>query len=123
MVRGGVRIIYSRLGERADDVIKRIISQERREWIVVSSDREIMHHAWSVGAVPVPSPVFYGIVERQVKRRGVPADSPEEEGGADGSLFRAADDSEDEEGPGARKGNPHQLSKKEKAVRKVLGKL
>jgi hypothetical protein len=44
---GGVRVIYSRLAEKADAVIKRIISKERKEWIVISSDRR---------SCPMPGP-------------------------------------------------------------------
>ncbi|MCC6346608.1 MAG: NYN domain-containing protein [Nitrospirales bacterium] len=121
-VRGGVRILYSRLGEKADDVIKRIISEERREWIVVSSDREIVHHAWSVGSIPVSSHIFHEIVVRQVKRSGGAAGSSGERD-ADPFFSREEEEGADEENLLARRGNPHQLSKKEKAVRKALGKL
>ena len=38
---GNVSIIFSRLGEKADFVIKRILSKAAKQWIVVSSDREI----------------------------------------------------------------------------------
>ncbi len=61
---GGIRVIYSRLGEKADAVIKRIISRERQEWIVISSDREITSHAWSCGSVPVPSAEFQSLIEK-----------------------------------------------------------
>jgi predicted RNA-binding protein with PIN domain len=37
----GILIIYSRRGERADEVIKRLLSQERERALVVTSDREI----------------------------------------------------------------------------------
>ncbi len=37
----GIRIIYSRRGERADEVIKRLLNQERERALVVTSDREI----------------------------------------------------------------------------------
>jgi predicted RNA-binding protein with PIN domain len=43
----GIRIIYSRLGETADAVIKRMIQTDKKEWIVVSSDRDIASYAWS----------------------------------------------------------------------------
>lgn len=116
-IRGGVRIIYSRLGECADDVIKRIISRERREWLVVSSDRSIANHAWSVDSIPVPSDRFFDIISRQVCK------SPYEEApGPEGESYK--DMCDDDEGfEDRRKGNPFQLSKKEKAVRKALGKL
>jgi uncharacterized protein len=37
----GILIIYSRRGERADEVIKRLLHQERERALVVTSDREI----------------------------------------------------------------------------------
>jgi uncharacterized protein len=37
----GLAIIYSRRGERADEVIKRLLHQERERALVVTSDREI----------------------------------------------------------------------------------
>jgi uncharacterized protein len=37
----GILVIYSRRGERADEVIKRLLHQERERALVVTSDREI----------------------------------------------------------------------------------
>ena len=37
----GILVIYSRRGERADEVIKRLLNQERERAMVVTSDREI----------------------------------------------------------------------------------
>jgi predicted RNA-binding protein with PIN domain len=37
----GILIIYSRRGERADEVMKRLLHQERERALVVTSDREI----------------------------------------------------------------------------------
>jgi uncharacterized protein len=39
--QGNINIIYSRRGEKADDVIKRLADNSSEEIIVVSSDREI----------------------------------------------------------------------------------
>ncbi len=44
-----IGIIYSRQGERADEVIKRIIDQTAEETIVVSSDREIASYVTPAG--------------------------------------------------------------------------
>lgn len=106
-MKGGVNIIFSRLGEKADSVIMRIISAERREWIVVSSDREIAGYAWARDSVPVPSEVFLPFLESGCSSLGLP---PSEEGG-------------DAEAEGRRKGNPLKLSKKAKAMNRALGKL
>ena len=105
-VTGGIRVIYSRIGEKADAVIKRLISDIRKEWIVVTSDRDIASYAWASGSIPVSSPDFFRAIERE------PSCFAEEE----------YDDSEEYVEP-QRKGNPRRLSKKEKAVRRALIKL
>jgi uncharacterized protein len=105
-VTGGIRIIYSRIGEKADAVIKRIISSERREWIVITSDREIADHAWASGSIPVSSEKFLKVFERKD-----PLSSDEGE----------YDD--DEYIEPHRKGNPRKLSKKDKAIKRALSKL
>jgi uncharacterized protein len=38
---GGILVIYSRRGERADEVMKRLLTRERERALVVTSDREI----------------------------------------------------------------------------------
>jgi predicted RNA-binding protein with PIN domain len=105
-VEGGVEVVYSALGERADSVIKRRIRSRDRQWIVVSSDREVQRAAWSSDSVPVESDEFLGILER-----------PD----AGGEYY---DDEEDD--PYAephRKGSPRKPSKKEKARQRALKKL
>jgi hypothetical protein len=104
LVIGGIKVIYSRIGEKADFVIKRIISCERREWIVVTSDRDISNHAWSSGSIPVPAGDFLKAIER---------DSP--------SYFD--EEYEEEYIKPRRKGNPRKPSKKENAIRRALSKL
>jgi predicted RNA-binding protein with PIN domain len=46
----GLLIVYSRRGERADEVIKRMLHQEREGALVVTSDREIQRYADQVKA-------------------------------------------------------------------------
>jgi predicted RNA-binding protein with PIN domain len=110
-VSGGVRIIYSSLGEKADSVIRRIVSTERHEWVVVSSDREIASHAWSMNSVPVPSEEFLSLLE---------ARDAEGVGDADRHGQEEEDDGEKQY---MRKGSSHKQSKKEKALQRVLGRL
>ncbi len=104
---GHVKVIYTRLGERADDVIKKIVSNERREWIVVTADRDIADHAWAAGSVPVAPEKFVDIITRHRLK----------------DIDEPLADEEDDEERHARRGNPHQFSKKEKALRRVLSKL
>lgn len=107
-VKGGVNVIFSGLGEKADSVIKRIISAERREWIVVSSDREIAAHAWATDSIPVPSEAFLPLLES---------------GGASPGLPPSEEERGDAEPEGQRKGNSRKLSRKEKMMNRALGKL
>jgi uncharacterized protein len=103
-VISGVKVIYSRIGDKADSVIKRMISAERREWIVVTSDREIADHAWSTGSIPVSSDDFLNALNAK-------------------DLSGIGEEDEEEYFQPLRKGSPHQLSKKEKAVRRAKSKL
>lgn len=107
---GGVAVIYSRLGENADYVIKRIISRDKKEWIVVTSDRDIATFAWANGCIAVPSERFRAVMGKT--------------GSAIGGEYEPLYEDEDE-GPGLRKGkgNPRTLSKKEKALMRALRKL
>jgi uncharacterized protein len=103
-VTGGIRVIYSRLGDKADSVIKRMISAERREWIVVTSDRDIADHAWSTGSIPVSSDDFLNALSAK-------------------DLSGIEEEDEEEYIEPRRKGSPRQLSKKEKAIKRALSKL
>ncbi len=102
----GVKVVYSRLGEKADAVIARIICAERKEWVVVSSDREIELQAWSCGSVPVPSEKFRAVIENPGRV-------------ARGDYEPLDEDREQPE----RKGRARTPSRKEKALLRVLKKL
>jgi predicted RNA-binding protein with PIN domain len=106
-VSGGITVIFTRIGENADSVIKRIIASVRREWLVVTSDRDIAHHAWASGSIPVPAEAFLGLLERKNSLH---------------SEYPGAE-TEDERDGHDRKGNPRQPSKKEKALMRALRKL
>ncbi len=54
----GIKIIFSRQGELADTVIKRIVAIAREKTLVVSSDRDIINFAASCGAATISSPEF-----------------------------------------------------------------
>jgi predicted RNA-binding protein with PIN domain len=105
-VVGGITVVYSRLGEKADSVIKRIICTGKKEWIVISSDREIAARAWSCGSVPVPSGTFESFLEYSGKIVA-------------GGFQPLAEDGE----ALPRKGRARTPSKKEKAILRVLKKL
>ena len=54
----GIDIIYSKRGEKADEVIKRLVSHSGEELIVVTSDREITHFCQSRRCEVISSPSF-----------------------------------------------------------------
>ncbi len=54
----GVEVVFSRRGELADAVIKRMVAKERERAIVVSSDREVSDFAASRAASVISSPEF-----------------------------------------------------------------
>ena len=73
---------------------------------MVTSDRDIASNAWTSGAVPISSEDFMNAIEkRQTEKEVLYEDDYEEYGKSD------------------RKGNPKQMSKKEKAIRRMLSKL
>jgi predicted RNA-binding protein with PIN domain len=57
-ITGGVTVIFSRIGKKADDVIKELILKNKGETIVITSDREIIKFSWTHGAIPVSSEIF-----------------------------------------------------------------
>ncbi len=117
-VRGGIAVLYTGQGESADDAIKRIITRERREWIVISSDRAIEQYAWSHDAVPVSSARFETVLERTLA-----GSSRHESDGAEEETGMQGQDEEDDDGDPARSGNPRRLSKKDRALQRAIRKL
>ncbi|MCX8033810.1 MAG: NYN domain-containing protein [Thermodesulfovibrio sp.] len=61
-IKGGIRIIYSGAGEKADDVISRILKTEKYSWIVITSDRDIEKTAWKENCVVIDSSIFSDIL-------------------------------------------------------------
>ena len=113
-VIGGVRVIFTRLGITADDLIKKIISEDKREWIVVSDDRDIASYAWSKNSIPISSEIFFEITSIKVRNL------------TDNKSYKMdnIDLVEDEDLRHTNiKGKPFRPSKKKRAIRKALSKL
>jgi len=111
---GGVEIIYSRLGEKADEVIKRLVAAAGEEILVVTSDREIAAFAARRGKSSVDSPEFAALLDRLAAERppeGARAAKPEE------------DDEEDQGGAAKKKGPSRRLSKQKRAQLARIRKL
>jgi len=54
----GIGIVYSRRGEKADEVIKRLLHRERQRAVLVTSDRELQDCAARVGAAWITAQGF-----------------------------------------------------------------
>lgn len=54
----GINIRFSRNGELADAMIKRMVAREKERAVVVSSDMDIVRYSESRGAITIDSPRF-----------------------------------------------------------------
>jgi predicted RNA-binding protein with PIN domain len=102
----GIELIFSQIGEKADDVIKRLIREKGSGAVVVTSDREISKYAEKLSIPVIPSDQFQNKLER----------SPFE------FRIEVWKDDEEEERE-IRKGPSRRLSKKEKRKHAALKKL
>lgn len=103
---GGVQIIFSRLGEKADEVIKRLAKEWGSGCVVVTSDRELRNRIEAHGAVSIHAGEF-------IARLANP----------DRETVLAEDPGESESKNRDKKGNPKRLSKIERKRRERLKKL
>ena len=107
---GGVEILYSRLGEKADEVIKRLLGKGSEEILVVTSDREIAVFATRRGKTAIASAAFDALLERSAAGSS-PADV-------------AAEGDDDDDRPGMkRKGPSRRLSKQKRTALARIRKL
>ena len=76
----GIAIKFSRGGETADAVIKRMARQEKEHALVVSSDREIVEAAASHGAATISSPEFEEklVMAENMNTKGLALDEEED---------------------------------------------
>ncbi|KJR40340.1 protein of unknown function DUF901 [Candidatus Magnetoovum chiemensis] len=111
-VIGGVKIIYSGYGEKADDVIFRIISNERRKRIVVTSDREIAAFAWEKDCIPISSEKFEQKLSNGHIENRTCCDNDYDDDDDDAEIKRKK-----------QRGNPRKSSKKDALIKKALEKL
>ncbi len=102
----GIDLVFSKRGEKADEVIKRRVMEKGAAVVVVTSDREISRFAERMAVSVIPSERFLTRIEQTALR---PQKDP----------FRE----EEEESGGKKKGPSRRLSKKERRARAVLKKL
>lgn len=109
---GSLHIIYSRQGEKADEVIKKLVASSGDEIMVVTSDRDIVSFVERRGGTAVSSPDFEAIVALKFREMGPGPALPEDKEG------------DEDDPPEARKKGPaKRLSRRERDYRRRLGKL
>ncbi len=98
--RSGIEVVYSRRGERADQVIQRLAAEFGRDCAVVSSDREVADFAKAQGAFVI------GAMEFEARLRAAPLAAPR-------PGLKPADQADPDlpRGPREKKGNPRKLPK------------
>jgi uncharacterized protein len=108
-IHGGVQVIFSRQGEKADAVIKRLAFKLKSSCVVVSSDRDVASYAETNDAVAFRAGDFDRHLQMALKSG--PADKEKEE--------------ELEFVPSVKikKGNPRRLSKVERKRQRKLDRL
>jgi hypothetical protein len=75
----GINVIFSRPGELADTVIKRMVTRERERAVVVSSDKEIADFATVHGSVTMGSVEFENKMEWATQVDPTPGDFGQED--------------------------------------------
>jgi len=124
---GGVEIIYSRLGEKADEVIKRLSAKSGEEIAVVTSDRDIATYTTRRGHSVISSPAFDNLLEAMPESSKTASDSGASQTSDNdyrNNGWNAADeDNEDDTGKAKKKGPSRRLSKQKRAERNVFRKL
>ena len=102
----GIELIFSRLGEKADEVIKRLVKERGTGAMVITSDRDVSRFAERMAVTVIPSDQFKEKMERAMV-------NPEKE-----------IEQDEEEGRGVKKKGPsRRLSKRERRARAALKKL
>jgi uncharacterized protein len=106
----GIDMIFSRKGETADSVIKRLCKKEKENALVVSSDREIVNYAVLQGAGTIGSQDFEKKVGQSLYASGIGVT-------AENSEKMPWDGSTKKKGPARRR------SKKDRQKRSIFAKL
>jgi predicted RNA-binding protein with PIN domain len=102
----GIELIFSKLGEKADEVIKRLVKEKGSGAIVITSDRDVSKYAERMSVTVIPSDQFQDKME--IAAFKIEKGIEEEEAGGRGMK---------------RKGPSRRLSKKERRARAALKKL
>lgn len=110
---GGVRVIFSKLGEKADDVIKRLSMAGNQDMLVITSDRDISAYVTGRGVVAIGCGEFERkLMEVSHLDRGSLDAGDKEVGIYTGGFITTK-----------KKGNPRRLSKRDRKKRMRMDKM
>jgi predicted RNA-binding protein with PIN domain len=101
----GIDLVFSKLGEKADEVIKRLAREKGAGVTVITSDREISRYAEKAAVAVIPSDQFKEKMDNALTKGEKDFQNEEERSGE------------------KKKGPSRMLSKKEKRMRSALKKL
>ncbi len=104
----GINIVFSRLGEKADDIIKRMVKEHDEEYTVITSDKEVASFAEHSGHTAIPSEEF--IPKLRSDNRIEP-------------IIDKDEDPEQRAVTTKKKGNPRKLSKTARRRKQKLDRL
>ena len=96
----GIEVVFSRTGEKADHVIKRMAEDREGDLTVVTSDREVASYAETCGHVSIRAEDFIPRLRSRGETSG-PADRPVDREEEDRPVWTST----------KKKGNPRRLSK------------
>jgi len=116
----GLEIIYSRIGEKADEVIKRLAARGEEEVTIVTSDREIATYAAHRGKSVVSSATFEALLEGTAS---APANAESNLPFSAQSSKWKLDEEEEDDGKAKKKGPARRLSRQKRLAAASLRKL
>lgn len=105
----GINISFSRLGEKADDIIKKMVKEHEEDYTVITSDKEVASFAEGCGHTAIPSEEFIPKLRYENRTEPVILKDEEETGY---STFTTR-----------KKGNPRKLSKTARRRKQRLDRL
>lgn len=106
---GNIEVIYTKLGETADEKIIKLAEEYREKALIITADKEIIKKTEKLGASSLLSEKFAGKVLQTISMESDP--------------FEKIDDDDEPQLNTKKKGNAQRLSKKARARRHKIKKL
>lgn len=105
----GIRVLFSKVGQSADDLIKKMARETGKELVVVTNDHDIIDSIKRMGNISISSNDF--LMKIEMAKYFLDKGIDEEDGESDSKITTR------------KKGNPRKLSKAERKKKRGLKKL